>query len=356
MAGGVESPAAVGLYLLAQVEQRLGLEIGADPDDGVEEVRLVEDLADRLGLVERGGRLDLDSVAPRSASSRPAGAPRGRRRWTRGPGSRSAPGYSSSSSSAYCSVRSWTTSTATSWIASGSGGSGLATRDPDRFAAVAIHQALAGDLGEALEGAVAALGRGEGDDVADLAVVDRVLEPVGENRVAVGDVEGDVELEPLADLLLGVGDAVVGVDRETPQVDLDPRFDPVSAGLHLRPNLPEDCFGDPDRLRDLGHIVDAEDVGALGGGEDRGGDRAAGRSPTSEPSILPMKLLREAPITSGRPNSRSSPSRRSSSRLCPRALPKPIPGSSQTSPRPPRRRRRVEPLGQKALTSSTTSS
>ena len=127
VAGGVERAAALGLDLLAEVEQRLGLEIGADPDRGVEEVGLVEDLADRLGLVGGGDRLDLDPALAAAPRSRPAGAPRGRRRWSRGPGSRSARGYSSSSSSAL-SVRSWTTSTATSWIASGSGGSGLAAR------------------------------------------------------------------------------------------------------------------------------------------------------------------------------------------------------------------------------------
>src|SRR6185295_14542287 len=79
---------------------------------------------------------------------------------------------------------------------------------------------------------VAALGRGEGDDVAHIGVVDRVLDPVGEHRVAVGHVEGDVELEPLPDLLLGVADPVVGVDRKAMQLDLDPRLDPVVVRLH----------------------------------------------------------------------------------------------------------------------------
>ena len=47
---------------LADVEQRLGLEFGPDARSGVEEVRLVEDLADRLGLVDRGDGLDGDPV------------------------------------------------------------------------------------------------------------------------------------------------------------------------------------------------------------------------------------------------------------------------------------------------------
>ena len=41
------------LDLLADVEQLLGLQAGPDPDRRVEEVRLVEDLADRLRLVGR---------------------------------------------------------------------------------------------------------------------------------------------------------------------------------------------------------------------------------------------------------------------------------------------------------------
>ena len=42
-----------------------------------------------------------------------------------------------------------------------------------------------------------------------------------------------------------------------------------------------------------------------------------------------MKRFREAPTTTGRPIATISSRRRSSSRLCSRVLPKPIPGSSQ---------------------------
>ena len=63
-----------------------------------------------------------------------------------------------------------------------------------------------------------------------------------------------------------------------------------------------------------------------------------------------MKLLREVPITSGRPSSRSSPRRRSSSRLCSAVLPKPMPG---VEPDPllgdPGRDRGLEPLGEEGL-------
>src|SRR4051812_49724099 len=45
--------------------------------------------------------------------------------------------------------------------------------------------------------------------------------------------------------------------------------------LSMGVTLPEYRRGHGEGLADLGDIVDAEDVGALGGGEDGGGDRAA---------------------------------------------------------------------------------
>ena len=62
MARAREGAAVLGFDRLADVEQGLGLERGPDAGRGVEEVGLVEDLADRLGLVERGDRLDGDLV------------------------------------------------------------------------------------------------------------------------------------------------------------------------------------------------------------------------------------------------------------------------------------------------------
>ena len=51
-----EVAAELALDRLARVEQRLGLERGLDPQAGVEERRLVEHEADRIGVVGRGGR------------------------------------------------------------------------------------------------------------------------------------------------------------------------------------------------------------------------------------------------------------------------------------------------------------
>src|SRR5262249_7823720 len=77
---------------------------------------------------------------------------------------------------------------------------------------------------EALGRPVGGRGGGQRDDVADLRVVDGVLDSIGEDRVAVGHVEGQVEVQSLPDLLLGVGDAVVRVDGEAADLDLDCRL------------------------------------------------------------------------------------------------------------------------------------
>ena len=55
--------ADLSLDLLARVEQLLGPERGLDPQAGVEEVGLVEDQADRLGLVHRRRGEHVDPVA-----------------------------------------------------------------------------------------------------------------------------------------------------------------------------------------------------------------------------------------------------------------------------------------------------
>lgn len=61
--GPGEGAAVLDLDPLADVQQRLGLDSGADAGDGIEEVRLIEKLPHRLGLVQRGHGLDIDPVA-----------------------------------------------------------------------------------------------------------------------------------------------------------------------------------------------------------------------------------------------------------------------------------------------------
>ena len=51
VAGGFEAAAAGGLYSLAGVEEGFGLQVGADADGGVEEIGLIEDLADGLDSI-----------------------------------------------------------------------------------------------------------------------------------------------------------------------------------------------------------------------------------------------------------------------------------------------------------------
>jgi hypothetical protein len=62
VAGPGEGATVLDLDRLAEVEQLPGIERRPDPGGGVEEVGLVEDLADRLGLIQRGDGLDRDPV------------------------------------------------------------------------------------------------------------------------------------------------------------------------------------------------------------------------------------------------------------------------------------------------------
>jgi len=68
------TPALAPLFPLDQlerVEQVLRAEIGPDPDRGVEEVGLVEDLPDRLGPPCRGDGLDLEALLPQAVDRGP---------------------------------------------------------------------------------------------------------------------------------------------------------------------------------------------------------------------------------------------------------------------------------------------
>jgi hypothetical protein len=71
VAWAAEGAPALSLDRLADVEQLLGIQCGADADGCVEEVRLVEDLADGLGLVERRDRLDRYTMLAEGLNRRP---------------------------------------------------------------------------------------------------------------------------------------------------------------------------------------------------------------------------------------------------------------------------------------------
>ena len=258
-----------------------------------------------------------------------------RRRWSRARGSRSRSAASSSSSGSSGEGRSWTTSTATSSTDSGSGGSGLAARTRTDSQRESLHQPLADHVAEALQRPVAPLGGGEGDDVTHLRVVDGVLQPVGEHRVAVGDVEGDVDLEPLSDLPLGLADSVMGVDGEPSNLDLDRGIRSVPVRFHqpapyrerprlaLRRSAPRPPVPRP-RIASATCTAWPTSVTSWTRSTSAPARRAStleaivppSRSSTPRPVSLPMKLLREVPTTIGRPSACSSPSRRRSSRLC----------------------------------------
>src|SRR5262245_36374842 len=129
VARAAEHPAVLGLDRLARVEQLERLERGRDARRRVQEVGLVEDLPHRLGLIERRDGLDLHPMQAeqldRSSQVRLAVADIGAQAEVADPAHRSS---STSSPSSSPNGRSWTTSTAISSIASGSGGSGFDAR------------------------------------------------------------------------------------------------------------------------------------------------------------------------------------------------------------------------------------
>jgi hypothetical protein len=122
--GAAKRPAVLRLDCLAEVEQLLRLELGADPDRGVEEVGLIQDLANRLGLVQRGDRLDIDAMAPQVVDRPPQ--VRLAIADIRAEPEIADPQTPSSSSESRSSERSSVTSTAASWTGYGTGGSGFA--------------------------------------------------------------------------------------------------------------------------------------------------------------------------------------------------------------------------------------
>jgi hypothetical protein len=64
MARSTERAPVLGLDRLAEVEELIGLERSPYPYGGIEKVGLVEELAHRLGLIQRGNRLDVHPAFP----------------------------------------------------------------------------------------------------------------------------------------------------------------------------------------------------------------------------------------------------------------------------------------------------
>ena len=181
---------------------------------------------------------------------------------------------------------------------------------------------------------MSAAGR-QGDQLADLRVVDRVLDRVGDRRGGLADVDPQVEDETLADLALGLADAVVGVERQAADLDRDglpgrPRGPRRGPRRRLCPRSPRRSLHRPSpaqrssrhrqRFAHGANVVHAEDARAALVGEHVRGDRAG------EPVLAPAprgrreeigarKLLREVPMRIGRPSVRSS-SRRRAARGC----------------------------------------
>ena len=115
-----------------------------------------------------------------------------------------------------------------------------------------------------------------------------------------------------------------------------------------RPSLAQRSSRHRERIAHRRDVVHAEHARAALEREHVGGDRAGealggatgSLRPRASATMRPRKLLREVPITSGRPSAASSSRRRSSSRLCSTVLPKPMPGSSMIrslGDAPPRR-------------------
>ena len=187
-----------------------------------------------------------------------------------------------------------------------------------RARALPRGKALEQRVGDARAPAPRAAGSAAVGDLADargdVAVVDRVLDPVA--RAAPPTSSYDVEERTLALALLLLEHAVVPEDLEPVQLDRS-SCDRASATASA-----STC---------LAHVVDAQDrraalVGGDGGGEAR--RERAGRRVRVAEQAAERALAREADET-GRPSASRTSRRRTSSKLCSTVLPKPIPGSRQ---------------------------
>src|SRR5262249_41730557 len=142
----------------------------------------------------------------------------------------------------------------------------------------------------------------------DVAVVDRVLDPVA--RPALADLALDVVDEPLPVAALLLEHAVEAVQLDAAELDLHP---PTASATRSASTC--------SRTSCARRIVAPRSYAATAAPSD------AAVVPTvasGSPAIRPSVLLRDSPTSSGRPSSASSRSRRTSSRLCSTVLPKPI--------------------------------
>jgi hypothetical protein len=131
VARATEDAPVLDLDRLADVQQRLGIELRPDAHRRVEEVGLIEDLPNGLGLVDRRDGLDVDAViaqvVDRAPQMRDAVAEVGAEPQI--PDVVAGPAQTpSSSSDSRSSERSSVTSTPASWTGYGTGGSGFAAR------------------------------------------------------------------------------------------------------------------------------------------------------------------------------------------------------------------------------------
>src|SRR5918999_269045 len=239
--------------------------------------------------------------------------------------------------------------------------------DADALGTELGGEAVGDHRAQPLERLVRALLRDQRDHLADLAVVDRVLDAVGDQRVRLADVEAHVEHQALPDLSLGRRDAVMGVERQPDDLDGDPDLGALLVVIVVVQVVVVVLVGVGGHLANVAAApARASAVAATSWTRNTRAPRskaitlvatvACTRSVTSRPVRRPRKLLRLVPMTIGRPRGGSSSSRRRSSRLWSSGFPKPIPGSSWIrSSGTPALVAAARRSSRKALTSSTTS-
>src|SRR5216684_749660 len=175
----------------------------------------------------------------------------------------------------------------------------------------------------------------------NVRVVERALEVVV--RAAIADFQLHVPEEQLAVALLLFVRAVVAEYLEPVQLDNQPRtaFAAASASTCSRTSCTRRIVA-PRSNADTAAPTDAAVVPTFAFGS---------------PRIRASELLRENPIRIGRPIATSSSRRRTSSKFCSTVLPKPMPGSKQTSSsRTPAATANASRSSRNAFTSETTSS